>query len=247
VFEEGQRHARENAQLKTQVGQYAQALQGINQVTQEAARLNVRPEDQVAAIRVMSDFLRDPVNTLKYLVEEVKAKGYPIPFLEQGVSPGMDMNAIARMIDTKMQPITQQQRIEQQNQQVRAQAERDLSQFISENNEAEQNLDVLTEMLQAQPTLTLHGAYTRMIRWAHENGLDWTQPLKAQIAAQQQGQQPTHQQTRQQPTRPLPGRSVSPNGAQPVNGQADGRQFNENASWADIIQSAMKENNVRFN
>ena len=81
----------------------------INEVTQEAVRLNVAPQDQIIAIRVMADFMRDPVKTLQYLVEEVKSKGYPIPFLEQGVTPGMDLNAIQRMIDNKMAPITQQQ------------------------------------------------------------------------------------------------------------------------------------------
>ena len=248
VFEEGQRHARENNQLKVQLQQHQQALGSITEVTREAARLNVQPQDQIAAIRVMSDFLRDPVRTLQYLVEEVKSKGYPIPFLEQGVSPGMDLNAIQRMIDNKMQPITQQHQQTLQQQQLRQNAEHELNGFLNENNDAQENLDVLAEMLQAQPTLTIQAAYTKMIRWAHENGLDWTQPLKPQVAAAQQGQQPTHQQPTQQPTRrPLPGRRSGGNGAQPVNGQDTTQQFNENASWADIIRSAMHESNLRIN
>jgi organic radical activating enzyme len=197
----------------------------------------------------MADFMRDPVRTLQYLVEEVKSKGYQIPFLTQGVSPGMDMSAIARMIDTKMQPFTQRSQQEQQQQQVAAQSKQELDTFLSDNEEANANLDVLAEMLQAQPSLTLHSAYTRMIRWAHENGLDWTQPLKQQIAAARAGQQPTHQQTTQQPTRAIPGRGgASGNGARPIqNNGNDVAQFNENASWADIIRSAMRESNVQLN
>ena len=249
VFEEGQRHARENTQLKTQLQQASQALSSINQVTQEAVRLNVAPADQVTAIRVMADFMRDPVRTLQLLVEEVKSKGYQIPFLTEGVSQGMDLNAISRMIDGKLQPITQQHQQTVQQQRIRQESERELNTFLNENTEANENLDVLSEMLQAQPQLTLHGAYTRMIRWAHEQGLDWTQPLRPQIAARNggNGQQPTHQQPTQQPSRPLPGRSARGNGAQPVNQEQGGTQFNENASWADIIRSAMQENNVRFN
>jgi hypothetical protein len=86
-----------------------------------------------------------------------------------------------------------------------------------------------------------------MIRWSHENGLDWTQPLKAQIA--QQRQQPTSQQPPQQqaPQRPLPGRrSAGGNGAQPV-GNGSVQQYNENASWADIIRQSMQEHGVQFN
>ncbi len=248
VYEEGQRHARENNTLKQQVQQLTGFVQSVNQVTQEAARLNVKPEDQMVAMRVMSDFMRDPVKTLEYLVAEVKAKGYPIPFLEQGVSPGMDMTAIARMIDTKMQPFTQQHQQTIEQQQTRQRAERELNSFLEDNQEAQSNLDVLGEMLQAQPSLSLSTAYTKMIRWSHENGLDWTQPLKPQIAAlQQQSQQPTHQQpTQQDTTRPMPGRGAALGNATQLNGN-QGQQFNESASWSDIIGSAMREHGVRIN
>jgi hypothetical protein len=192
----------------------------------------------------MSDFLRDPVKTLEYLVAEVKSKGYPIPFLEQGVTPGMDMAAIQRMIDNKMQPITQQQQAARQQAEMKQRAEADLQVFLDDNGEANSNLDVLAEMLNAQPGLSLQSAYTKMIRWAHENGLDWTQPLKAQIA--QQRQQPTPQQPPQQ-QRPLPGRrSAGGNGATPV-GDGAVQQYNENASWADIIRQSMREHGVNLN
>ena len=244
IFEDGQRATRENNQLKNELGNAKRMLSSINEVTQEAVRLNVAPQDQVIAVRVMSDFMKDPVKTLQYLVEEVKAKGYQIPFLEQGVTPGMDMNAIARMMDQKMAPITQQRQAQMEQVQLRQRAESDLNNFLNDAPDAEPNLDVLSEMLQAQPQLTLHGAYSRMVKWAHENGLDWTQNLKQQIAAQR-SQQPTNQQPATAPRRPLPGqRSASPRGAAPVNGS--GAQHNENASWADIIRDSMRENGVQF-
>ena len=249
VFEDGQRHARENNQLKTQLANASRQLASINEVTQEAVRLNVAPQDQVVAIRVMAEFMRDPVKTLESLVAEVKSKGYSIPFLEQGVTPGMDMAAIQRMIEAKMAPITQQNQYAAQQHQARQQAQSDLDGFLADNTEANSNLDVLAEMLQAQPGLSLQSAYTKMIRWSHENGLDWTLPLKQQIAQRQQSthvdQQPT-QQPNQRQTRPLPnGRSAS-TGAQSMNGSAGGQQFNENASWADIIRQSMQEHGVQF-
>jgi hypothetical protein len=249
IFEDGQRAARENNQLKTELGNAKRMLSQVNETVQEAVRLNVAPQDQVIAIRVMADFMRDPVKTLQYLAEEVKAKGYQIPFLEQGISPGMDLAAISRMIDGKLQPITQQHQMTIQQQQMRQRAEADLNNFLEENQEANANIDVLAEMLQAQPNLSLSSAYTKMIRWAHENGLDWTQNLKQQIAAlQQRSQQPTNQQnTQQDPRRPLPGnRGVSQRGAAPINGSGNA-QYNENASWADIIRASMQENGVTFN
>jgi hypothetical protein len=243
VYEDGQRATRENNQLKTQLQAASRQLANVNQVTQEAVRLNVAPQDQVAAIRVMSDFLRDPVKTLEYLVAEVKAKGYQIPFLEQGVTPGMDMSAIARMIDNKMQPLTQQQQAQHHERQQRAAAEQDLNSFLEDNQEANSNLDVLAEMLNAQPGLPLQSAYTKLIRWAHENGLDWTQPLKPQIAARRQ-QPPTQQPTQQPgPQRPMPGRGVNPSTAAPV-GNGVVQQHSENSSWSDIVRAAMQEHGV---
>jgi hypothetical protein len=243
VFEEGQRHSRENNQLKTQLANATKQLSSINEVTQEAVRLNVAPQDQVIAIRVMADFMRDPVRTLQGLMEEVKSKGYQIPFMEQGVTPGMDMNAIARMIDNKMAPIAQQRQQEQAQAESKQRAEADLNAFLQDNDEANSNLDVLAEMLQAQPGLSLQSAYTKMIRWSHENGLDWTQPLKAQIAAQRQQPTPTQQPAPQQ-QRPLPGRrSAGGNTATPV-GNGAVAQYNENASWADIIRQSMQDHGV---
>lgn len=243
VFEEGARHARENNQLKAQLNAAVQRLSGVNEVTQEATRLNVSPQDQVVAVRIMSEFLRDPVKTLETLVAEVKSKGYQIPFLEQGITPGIDMAAIQRMIDSKMSPITEQQTQARQQREVMARAEADLNSFLEDNQDAHSNLDVLSEMLQAQPGLSLHNAYTKMIRWSHDNGLDWTQPLKQQIANQRQ--QPTPQQpTQQQPTRPLPGRSGLAPAAPLSNGAT--AQYNENSSWADIIRQTMHDHGVQF-
>jgi hypothetical protein len=156
------------------------------------------------------------------------------------------MAAIQRMIDNKMSPITEQQTQARQQQEHQRRAEAEINSFLEDNQEANSNLDVLSEMLQAQPGLSLHSAYTKMIRWAHENQLDWTQSLKQQIAASRQ--QPNPQQTTQQPapTRPIPGRGVQPAQATPV-GNGAVTQYNENASWADIIRQSMQEHGVNLN
>lgn len=247
IYEDGQRAFRENNALKQKVQGLENQVRGANEVMQTAQQLGVAPQDQVIAIRLMSEFMKDPVATLGKLVEEVKSKGYQIPFLQEGVSQGMDLSAISRMIDGKLAPFTQQQQRAAQEVQMRQQAEADLQQFLDENQEANSNLDVLAEMLQAQPGLSLGNAYTKMIRWAHENGLDWTQPLKAQIAAQQ-GQRQQQHTTQQTDTRPLPGRrSVAAGSAVRANGAGNAQPMSETSSWADIIRSAMEESGTRLN
>ena len=241
VFEEGQRHARENQTLKQQIQALQSHVGTASEVSRVANEMQLTPDNQVIALRVMGDFLKDPVRTLQSLVEEVKSKGYTIPFLTEGVNPGMDLNAIQRMIDAKMAPITQAQQREQQQQAERARVSQQLDSFLVTNPEANANLGVLAQMMQAQPSLTLHDAYTNMIKWCYQHGLDYSQPLQPQVDAANNGQQqPTHQQPT---TRPLPnGRSAS-QGATQIDGA---RAFNENTPWSDIIRHSMEESGMSF-
>jgi hypothetical protein len=243
VFEEGQRHARENATLKQQLSALQAHVGTTSEVSRVANEMQLSPENQVVAIRVMGDFLKDPVRTLQSLVEEVKSKGYEIPFLTQGVTPGMDLGAIQRMIDAKFAPITQAQEQQRQQEAQRAHVGQQLDTFLNTNPEANSNLDVLAQMMQAQPHLTLHDAYTKMMRWSYDNGLDYSQPLRPQIDAI--NQQAAQQQPTQQPNgrRPLPGGRSANYGA---NGLDTTRAFNENTPWGDIIRHSMEESGMSF-
>jgi len=243
VFEEGQRHARENATLKQQLNAIQQHLGNVSEVTRVANELQLSPENQVIAIRVMGDFLRDPVKTLQSLVEEVKSKGYQIPFLTEGVTPGMDLAAIQRMIDAKMAPITDAQRRQADDAATRARVSQQLDAFLVTHPEANANLGILAQMMNAQPHLTLHDAYINMIRWCGQHGLDYSQPLHPQV---EQINQQLQQQTTQQP---MNGRRPLPNGRSAANGatQMDAtRTFNENTPWGDIIRHSMEESGMTF-
>jgi hypothetical protein len=241
VFEEGQRHARENATLKTQIRALQEHVGTASEVSRVANEMQLSPDNQVIALRVMGDFLKDPVRTLQSLVEEVKSKGYTIPFLTEGVNPGMDLAAIQRMIDAKMAPITQAQQREQQQQAQRAQASQQLDAFLVTHPEANVNLGLIAQMMNAQPNLTIYDAFTNMIKWCHQHGFDYSQPLQQQVDdynARAGQQQPT-----QHTGRPLPnGRSTS-QGAAPMNGAT---AFNENTPWGDIIRHSMEESGMTF-
>ena len=238
VFEIGQRHARENSTLKQQVGQLQQYIGSANETARVARDLNVAPENQIVALRVMSDFMRDPVKTLEYLVAEVKSKGYQIPFLTDGVSPGMDLTAVQRLIENKMQPFTQAQQAQQQQERSRQAAAHTLDTFLDRYPEANSNLNVLTEMLQAAPDMDLQDAYIHMVSWAAQHGLDHTRPIGPQLQQRQYQHTQTQHAQQQQPTRAIPNGRSATSGAAPMNGAAS---FNENSSWADIINSAMDE------
>lgn len=237
IFESAQRLHRENSSLTTRLQQAEAQNNSATEIVKLGTTLGLSAPDQQASFNLMSQFLKDPVRMLEQLVIEVKSKGYEIPFLATGITPGMDTAAVQRMIDSRMSPITNATKQQEQQTQIQAQAKEKLDVFLDENPEGTHNLGVLAEMMTAQPGMTIENAYTRLVKWCVSNGYDYTQPLKPQIAAKQQPATNTAQ------TPELPRNSVPlPNGRQ-ANGAAQIEQvasFDENSSWADIIRHSMR-------
>ena len=238
---QGERAAQQRAQQLEQRAIKAEAVaQQHTEVTNAVREAGIDHASTVTAVQLMGRFLKDPVSVLSDLVTEVKSKGYNIPFLETGVTPGMDAIAMQRMLDVRMAPITnaaqQQQLAERQQQEARS----TLDNFLASEPDAHHNLGILGEMLTQEPSLNLNTAWSKLIRMSYEAGLNPTQPLKAQYEAklrQQTTATPPAQAAQNTASRPLPnGRAT--NGAIP---QADARQFDENSSMGDIIRQAMLE------
>lgn len=244
IFEGAQKVHRENAQLQQRVTAAEANANNANEFVKLGTTLGLSSQDQAASLNIMARFLKDPVKTLEEMVVEVKSKGYEIPFLATGITPGMDTAAVQRMLDQRMAPITQQRQQEQQAEQGRANAKVVLDTFLDANPEGTHNLTVLAEMMTASPGLTIQDAYVKMIKWAASNGLDYSQPLKQQLESRVQQQPPAN--TVQTPTQPRSPAAPLPN-ARPVNGAVPVDQaatFNEHSSWSDIIRQSMKESGM---
>jgi len=250
VFEQAQRHRRENDSLKQRLQTLETQVGGANEVTRVGNQLQLAPQEQVAAVQAFADFKRDPVRFLETLVAEVKSKGFDIPFLSEGINRGIDTAAVQRMLDERLAPITQQQRQVEANTQSYRQAEAELNQFIENFPASQANLDVIGEMLERDPSLTLDRAYVRMVEWAHDNGFDPRQPLKAQVG--RAGQQPQQGSAPLQPQQTMPQRATTPTAPLP-NGrgtaQAPQREatstLNETSSWQQIVREAFRENGLQ--
>ena len=246
VFEAAQKTARDNASLVTRVKGLEEQITKQEGIARIARELGVLPQDQEAAIRLMADFYKDPLKTLEVLVAEVKAKGYDItPLL--GPNSGIDTQAVKRMLETTMAPITNATQQQAQMERLRNEAKTTLDTFLDNYSDAEHNLDTLAKMIAAEPGLTLEKAYYQLTTWAYQKGYDPTQPLVPQIEAQrarQPNNQPAAPVTQptptQQPRAPLPMgmRSDAPI-ATPM---SEATKFNEDASWADIIKHSMRQN-----
>jgi hypothetical protein len=183
----------------------------------------------------MADFIRDPVRTVEYMIQEVRSKGHHIPALEGAGTSQLDIGAVQRMLDERLRPITSRYEMEQQQVQREQSARRELDTFIQQVPDVRSNLDVISNMLREDQGLTLHTAYLRLVEYAADNGLDHRQPLGPQIQARQNTQQPGSQPRQQ---RPLPNGRPTMNGAAPLEAR---RGFDENTEWSDIISSSMRE------
>ena len=251
VFEQAQRHRRENDTFKQRIQTLEAQVNQSNETIRVANQLQVPPQEQVAAIQAFADFKRDPVRFLETLVAEVKGRGFDIPFLSEGINRGIDTAAVSRMLDQRLAPLTAQQEQVRVNTESHNRAIQELDAFINVFPDAQMNLDVIGGVMQADPTLSLDRAYTTVLQWAHRNGLDPSQSLRQQLAQRQTGQQPQQgpaplqpQQSMSRmttPTAPLPnGRSAS---QAPVREASN--NVNENSSWRQIVRDSFKEHGLQ--
>lgn len=236
VYETAQRTQRENQQLQQQLREATTRVEALSSANTLGQQLGLSSEHQTAALRVMSDFIRDPVKTVEYMIAEVKAKGYSIPSLE-GQGGQSDMAAFQRMLDERLAPLTQQRQQEVQLQQAEANARRELDNFLNQEPDARNNLDVISQMLTQDRQLSLPNAYIRLLRWSAQNGFDPSQPLGPQIEARQT-QQPPLPVSQTRTPRPMPNGRTMSNGVVPTEQR---RSFDENTDWRDIIDASMRE------
>lgn len=243
LFDESQRVIRENTTLKQQIQQLQQQTNGLSDVARVGSELRMSVEEQTFALRAFETFKKDPVRFLTELTAEVKAKGYQIPFLEQGISPGIDTDAIGRMIEQKLHPFIQerQQRLDAERQ--TAEHRRTIDNFLSTHPDAEANLGVIAQMLERRPELTLQDAYVNLVVWCAEHGLDVTQPIQPQIDAQRRESGGVQNDQPSSNRRPLPNaRGGGGGNPQALNGR---KTYDEHSSWRDIIGDAMEETGFR--
>lgn len=249
-YEDAQRYRREADRARTELTTAQSRVRELEAATSIAKELGLNATQQIAAMRTMADLMKDPVTTLKAIITEVRAAGVNLDDLFQNAS-GIDMAAINKTIDTKLQPVLKPQQEQQQRQQVEADAQRTLDDFLDKHQDAAHNLDVISSIMRETGS-DLPSAYIEMVKWASRNGYDPTQPLMQQMhdrTAQENGQQqqpqsvqPNTQTTTPQPSKPLPnGRTAvadtSANGS--VADVEDNTVYNEAASWRNILRREM--------
>ena len=191
-------------------------------------------QEQATAISLGAALKKDPIATVKQLLSELKATGMNVD-AAIGVA-GVDTASIAKLIDSKLAPFTQQHQAEQQHQKDLQAVEDDVHNFFNEYPDATMHASAINDVLKARPEWSVDKAWYELQLMAAKNQLDITKPLPPQIQARRGTQ--TQGRTAQNGNRvPMqsPGRSgVGANLQPPAE-----RSFDHTANIKDIVKSAM--------
>jgi len=166
---------RARPQLEGKIRELEGQVQSFQAAFQAQSELGLTPDEAVLGSKLIAGWKRDPVGTAKYLLTELQAMGHTI----EGVGVGTDVDALSKLIDQKLAPITS--RFEEQTQQADAvqQAQQEWQAFTAQNPLALVHEPEITQLLE-RSDLSLQAAYLYVENWYLKNGLDFNKPLAEQ-------------------------------------------------------------------
>ena len=225
-----------NAQKKViELSNAQEQLQGLGKT---AASMGLSDTDAAAALQLFVSLKQDPVSVAKNLLTHLRAAGHNIDEFQSTV----DVNAISRLVEEKLRPITERFEQEKQAVEVNTKIDQQVTEFFNNNPDGIVHSQEIANLLNADPNLSLDAAYFKLKAYAYENGYDWTQPLSDQILARRNGSQgATETQVNLGERKPLAGangavhnRMVDQQGGTDYIASAD-------TSIEDIVRSALRD------
>lgn len=239
LYEARMRAERDAATVRGQLASAQAELVTFREASQLPAQLKLTPDETVLGLQMMAAWKNNPVETVKYLIEQAKANGHNIDAL---AGPGTDMGAIRTMIHEAVSPLRQRHEQEQQLTEAQRHAETELNNFTQQyGREAlDANGAILADLLnksrEAGQPLTLENAYVRFENWCLRNRLDPMQPIRAQMAARDGQDAAPPQQRAARPN----GRGASMQ--TPAVNHDPNAATTGNERTRDLVREAMREN-----
>lgn len=250
VFEKHLSHfkdvAKERDNLRQERDQYAQQVQAFQQAQQEAQQLGISPQEQQMGHRVVSEFKKDPVSTIQNLLQVAQQQGY-----DTSQVGGVNAEAIANMVRQQLAPVTEQYEKQRQQTEQQQRAQQQAQEFFAEFPDAQQNEDVLAQIIENNPDLSLREAYFALNSYIDRRGLRRDVPVSRQInqqRAQQRAQQGNGTAQQQSPApssgrdqqQPLPPRGRQTAASETMQSANEPNVLSAGASLNDIVRAAMR-------
>lgn len=226
----------------TRIQQLEGQLRGHSEAANAPQSLGLNPQEAVAGMRLLAQFKRNPVEALRFMLAEVQSLGHDLTGIVDG---GVNAQAISRMLDQRLAPLTQQQQQQQREREQQAELDRQVNSFFEEFPDAQVHDAALGELISKNPTLTPREAYYMLQNHYIRNGWDWSVPLHV-IMSQQRApaRQPAQQQQQQRQT--LPNGRGGHTAQQPQTRVAGQNELaHEDDSWENIIRGSMRNSGLR--
>lgn len=243
-YENWQRTTTELRSAQQQLQTLTTERDAYRNAAQMPQQLGLKPDQTVTALQLFANYLKNPVETIKYILTEAKAAGHNVDNI--GAGGTLDVAALSRVIDQRLAPLTDAHTAEQHARQAAQEAEQVWGGFVERFPDAPLHETAMVSLMQRDQSLDLSSAYFMLKSWALENGLDFSKPLAEQYAAktQQNGGNNSDTRTAQQPRGGLPnGRGGN---AAPLVNMQPGAAASENMSSGDIVKEAMREAGINL-
>lgn len=224
-----------NNRIQPEIAKLQGQVQAYEKANTTASQLQLTPEEQLTGLKLAAALRKDPIATIEYLLEQAKASGHNIDLA--GKMAGIDANAVSRMVDGKLAPILNEQQQREAVASAYKEAGTELSNFYTQYPQARMHETEIDGLLQKFPDLNLETAYLKLQNFAYANGLDPNQPIRPQIVARNNKQQPNPADRR-----PNPGSVGRADPGVVANGATVPTKFaHEDTPYRDIVREAMRE------
>jgi hypothetical protein len=221
---------------------YARAL---NEVPQ---KLGLSMSEAEMGLQAIASFKKDPVATARWMLQETMRQGYNLQQIVgadakgQAVGGSLDLQAVRSMIAEAMQPLVGDRQAQQRQSEAEMGAQREYDEFVAKHEHATVHDDVLAAMLQSDPKMTPQVAYWQLREYATKHGLDFAQPLRAQVLARQQGGNRTNGHAQPRPNAPQQQQMPMPNGSAPTQAMQQGPNMAApDEAWDVIVRQSMQD------
>lgn len=244
-FERGAALTRENQSLQQQLREARDNNAMANALNAVPNKLGLDMRETELGLQAIASFKKDPVATCKWMLQETMRLGYNLNQIVGETPDGqlnggaLDLNAVKAMIADQMQPLIADRTAQQQTVQQNEAAQREYDTFIARHEYANVHEDAIANMLKQNSSTTPEVAYWQLREFAAKNNLDFTKPLREQLAAREGAQQQQAQGNaapQSQTQQPMPN-----GGAQVQDMQQQPEMYNADEQWDTIVQQSLRD------
>lgn len=160
-------------------------LEAFNKAHNITAENKLTPQEIMMGHQIAAAWKKDKSATLQYLLSAAREAGISV----EGFGQSIDMQAMKNIVKEQVQevlkrfdPVFETWETNHKQTQLDQKVDNDIAEFFSEYPDAKIQEQAIGDiMIASGDKLSMHQAYTLALRYAHDQGLDWSKPLVDQV------------------------------------------------------------------